>query len=209
MECMDTGKTTENSEIRNRKEADLLNAARDLFFKFGYRKVTVEDICRQAQVSKMTFYKYFSNKKDIFKQILKMSMDEGYELLDELSRSDEPFSVKIKKMLDLKQKTVDSYSPELIQDILSTEGDLVGFFREMTAEVLTAFVDFIKLCQARGEVRPDMKPEFLLAVITQLSDWVMASDIHNLYDNYTDFALEVNKFLFYGILPIHEGEDHA
>ncbi|NQV51449.1 MAG: helix-turn-helix transcriptional regulator, partial [Candidatus Marinimicrobia bacterium] len=43
------------------KEGDILRTAEKLFMQFGYNRVTVEEICREAKVSKVTFYKYFSN----------------------------------------------------------------------------------------------------------------------------------------------------
>ena len=47
---------------RPKKEGDILRTAEDLFMQFGYGKVTVEEICRAAGVSKVTYYKYFKKK---------------------------------------------------------------------------------------------------------------------------------------------------
>ena len=92
-------------------------------------------------------------------------------------------------------------------DLLHNEKELGQFFQENTAYFLEKYIVFIKNCQKKGEVRADMKPEFLMAVITQMMEWLKKSDIHKLYDNWTDFTLEVNKFLFYGIMPIDKAKD--
>jgi len=44
------------------KRAQLYRAAEPLFARFGYRKTTVEEICRAAGMSKRTFYDLFPNK---------------------------------------------------------------------------------------------------------------------------------------------------
>ncbi len=49
----------------NEKYKDILETGQELFWKFGFRRVTIEEICKEAGISKMTFYKYFSNKMDL------------------------------------------------------------------------------------------------------------------------------------------------
>ena len=56
------GKSTTREEI--------VEAGRQLFFRYGLKKVTVTEICTGAGVSKMTFYKYFPNKQALAKTIM-------------------------------------------------------------------------------------------------------------------------------------------
>jgi AcrR family transcriptional regulator len=44
-------------DAANLKLARIASTAEKLFMKFGIRRVSVEEICREASVSKMTFYK--------------------------------------------------------------------------------------------------------------------------------------------------------
>jgi len=57
----------------------LLDATRKLIWKQGVNKTTVDHICDEAGLSKMTFYRAYENKFDIFKEIL----DENYKDLGE------------------------------------------------------------------------------------------------------------------------------
>lgn len=41
-------------------------AATELFARFGYRKTSVDDIVKEAGVSKGLFYHYYSDKKDLY-----------------------------------------------------------------------------------------------------------------------------------------------
>lgn len=47
------------------KEVLFFRAAEPLFERFGYRKTTVEEICRAAGASKRTFYQAFTGKADL------------------------------------------------------------------------------------------------------------------------------------------------
>lgn len=57
---------TENLERRNR----ILNAARDIFAKEGFRDAEVKTIAKQAGVGKATIYKHFDSKDDILLTIV-------------------------------------------------------------------------------------------------------------------------------------------
>ena len=48
---------------KNIKYNQILTKGKELFWKYGIKRVAIEEICKQAHVSKMTFYKYFKNKK--------------------------------------------------------------------------------------------------------------------------------------------------
>ena len=43
----------------------------DLFFKYGIRSITVDDICNDLRISKKTFYLIFKNKDDVIELISK------------------------------------------------------------------------------------------------------------------------------------------
>jgi AcrR family transcriptional regulator len=53
----------------SKKEVAILKAGREFFWKYGFRKVTVDEICKAAGVSKMTFYRYFKDKATLAKTI--------------------------------------------------------------------------------------------------------------------------------------------
>ena len=51
-------------------EERILNAAEKRMLRFGYRKVTMDEIAADLVMSKNTIYKYFSSKEDIAKGLL-------------------------------------------------------------------------------------------------------------------------------------------
>ena len=57
------------------RRSDLLAAARAIFSERGYHETTVEDITRAAGVAKGTFYLYFSEKREIFLEIIRELLD--------------------------------------------------------------------------------------------------------------------------------------
>ncbi|MFZ5552466.1 MAG: TetR/AcrR family transcriptional regulator [Bacteroidota bacterium] len=64
----------------------ILNSARDLFFKYGIKSVTMDDLARKLGVSKKTLYNTYKNKKDIVETITVKFLknhEVNYELLVE------------------------------------------------------------------------------------------------------------------------------
>ena len=52
------------------KHKKLIQTGKALFFKYGIKKVSVAEICKEAGVSKMTFYKHYANKGELAKEFL-------------------------------------------------------------------------------------------------------------------------------------------
>lgn len=55
----------------------LIRSGMELFSRYGYRDVSVEDIVRRAGLSVGTFYKYFRSKEAFYEQILSLIEREG------------------------------------------------------------------------------------------------------------------------------------
>ena len=60
-----------NSDARgDLRRSQILEAAYKVFSEKGYREATVADIATELRMGHGTFYRYFENKHDIFKQVL-------------------------------------------------------------------------------------------------------------------------------------------
>lgn len=189
-----------------KKKTQIVQAADQLFKKFGIKKVTVEEICQEAGASKMTFYKYFANKIELVKYLWQQITDDSMQKLDELDRRDIPFTEKIKVLLKMKEDATSEMGIEYIHDYLEVIPELHGFYNEIYSQVMVKFMDMIRRAQEGGEVRKSMRPEFFLTVVRQLTELAKDEKLAAMYDNYTEFALEINNFLYYGIMPAPESE---
>ena len=52
------------------KKDQVIEAARKLFHQFGFKKVSMDEIAKEAGVTKKTIYMYFESKEDLLKYIL-------------------------------------------------------------------------------------------------------------------------------------------
>ncbi len=71
-------KARRERETLERRDA-ILAAARDVFFKHGFHRATVDEVAEQAEVAKGTVYLYFESKETLLAHLLL----EGLDALDE------------------------------------------------------------------------------------------------------------------------------
>jgi len=57
------------TEVDKRK-AEITEKARELFFKYGIKSVTMDDLSRELGMSKKTLYQYYSNKKEAVEAVI-------------------------------------------------------------------------------------------------------------------------------------------
>jgi len=195
-------------EKEPKKKTQIVEAAEKLFNQFGFKKVSVEEICQAADVSKMTYYKYFANKNELIKYLWQMMINESWAKLDELEQQDVPFAEKVKMIVKMKEAATSQMGSEYIRDYLNMVPELMDFYNRIFGEVMTRFMGIIRKAQEKGEVRKSIRPEFFLAVINLMMELAKNEQLAAVYTNYADFALEINNFLYYGLMPV-PGKDNS
>ena len=77
---------------KGRKFDDVLNGARVVFMRDGFEGATVDDIAREAGVSKATLYSYFPDKSHMFLAVLELEFSRHASAIDEHLHQDAPIS---------------------------------------------------------------------------------------------------------------------
>ncbi len=187
---MEGHQKTKNSN--SKKQQQIVETATELFFRPGIKRVTVEEICRKANVSKMTFYKYFGNKAELVKYLIHVMLEEGHEYMDDVENRSIPFTEKLQTMLKYKLTMTKKMSAEFIEEVWATP-----FFREMQTDWLQRVMLFITNAQKRGEIRPEIHPEFILVMVNKLGELMDDAQLKGLYTDYVEFTLEIWNFFYY------------
>jgi AcrR family transcriptional regulator len=194
-------------EKQSGKFEAIVSAARSLFWKHGIRRVTIEEICQDAGVSKMTCYKYFSNKTAIAKYLIEDMFESGIKAYKEIYHSDISYEEKVKKMLDLKMSNSHEMSQELLDDIYKNQDEeLSETIETIKKRMIGIYLDDIREAQKIGEIREDVKPEFMLYFLNNLTEMLTDQRLVSIYSNPQQMISEVMTFFFYGIMPRKNGK---
>ncbi|MBZ0264033.1 TetR/AcrR family transcriptional regulator [bacterium] len=73
-------------DIRD-KRSEILQAARDQFLKFGYRKTTLDDVAGLVHIQKSTLYHYFNGKEELFRAVTRDVHEERFKIMEEIFNS--------------------------------------------------------------------------------------------------------------------------
>lgn len=189
----------------SKKQEAILNKGRELFWKHGIKRVSVEEICEKAGASKMTFYKYFDNKNDLVKAVMNRVMEESISRFGEVLEADTSYSEKAKKMMVLKMEGTENISKEFMTDYYSlNDPALLEFLHIKTNQLINSFMDSILIAQEKGEVRRKIKPEFIVYFFNQVQNMANDPELLSLYQSAQELIMELMNFFFYGILTNKE-----
>jgi len=190
---------------QNRKYKDIYHTGKKLFWKYGIKRVTIEEICKEAAVSKMTFYKFFPNKIELAKVILKNEIGKSLEEFEQIVNGDLDFNDKVKKMFMIKLESTKDISVEFISDIYKIQdANLHLIINDQRQKSLKIFVDFLNDSQKNGLIRKDLKIEFILYYFEQMTHIMDDKDLVAKYDHPQDLIMESMRFLFFGIVTSND-----
>jgi len=193
-------------EKRSEKFEAIAAAAKSLFWKHGIRRVTIEEICQKAGVSKMTYYKYFTNKTAIAKYLIEDLFETGIKAYKEIFNSSISYEDKVKKILELKMSNAHEMSQELLDDIyIYQDEELSETIETIKKNMIEVYLEDIRESQKTGEIRNDVKPEFMLYFLNNLTEMLTDQKLVGIYASPEQMIVEVMNFFFYGIMPRKNG----
>ncbi len=189
------------NDIGNPRLERIVSAAKELFYRYGIKRVTVEEICERAEISKMTFYKFFTNKLELVKYLLNRIIDEAEAAFNALVDSDLPFEQKVQRIIEMKMAGMTDMSSEFMLDIY--RGDMPEVSELMQQRIQQSRVkvmDFLRSAQEAGRIRPDIRLEFHLYIMDKLTEMAIDPKLTVFYESPAAVVKELVNLYFYGIL---------
>jgi AcrR family transcriptional regulator len=86
---------TPRTEIR----AAILDAVERLLARYGYQKMTVDDVAREAEIAKGTLYAHFASKEEMALATIDRTIDLLGEGLREIAHSEQSVTERLERML--------------------------------------------------------------------------------------------------------------
>lgn len=187
--------------MTNKKQTQILESAKELFFRYGIKKVTIEEICKDANVSKMTFYKYFPNKTELAKTILTNIFDESEKRFLSLAHNEElSFVEKMNIQVQWKIDNTQNATMLFIKDLYASDDTEIGIFLKKTVkERMQKVVNEFTTAQEKGLIRKDIKPALFLAIFDKLMELAGDERMLQAYESVEEMTREISNFFIYGI----------
>lgn len=188
-------------KIQQKKYNDFMLAAKTLFWKHGVRRVTVEEICREAGASKMTFYRQFTGKNDIATAVLDAVITTAMKNYLDIMKGEKTFPEKMTEVIELKRKSLSGISSEFLRDIHGDDYPEQKLrFHEYKETMKNLFKKDLEEAIEKGWIKQDFKPEFLMYMSDQLTDMLIDAKLLSMFDNSEEAIFGITDFFFHGIM---------
>ncbi len=189
-------------KIKSKKHRDILHTSKELFWKYGFKRVTIEEICEKANVSKMTFYRFYPNKLELAKSVFDLVIDNSIKDFKTLMKQDIPASEKVKGMLQMKFEGTNDISKEFLIDFYNNPDlEVSSYIQKRVQEVWSQITEDFRKGQEEGWLRKDFKPEIILIFSQKMMDLVKDENVLKLYNTPQDLIMEIANLFTYGITP--------
>jgi len=180
----------------------ILASARELFWKHGFRRVTVDEICEKSGISKMTFYRYFENKTELAKAVFNKAANEGYNQFRIIMNEPVSPEEKIKRILLMKFEGTHDISIEFLNDFYhGKDKELHEYVRTCTLEAWNKVLEELKIARDKGIFRKDLNLEFFFLMSQRFVESMNDEKIMMLFSNPQEMIMECARLLLYGISP--------
>lgn len=104
-------KTVKKPDAANRR-LEIISAAVDLFYEYGYQKASVRDICRKVGLTQAAIYYHFHNKEEIL-----------YTIIDQFSND---LYFTLRSCLKNEKNPIDRLRDAIYQHIISIKSNRKG-----------------------------------------------------------------------------------
>lgn len=185
------------------KKQQIEHKAKELFWKHGFKKVTIDEICKKANVSRKTFYTFYENKTALVLYIFNEVMDEAFKIYEGIVDSDLTFSEKIEKLFEYKFKNSADFSMEFVADFYNPEaGEILSLFNTSIEKSMTLMRDFFTKAQENRELNPELNLEYVMWLMQKSVELCGTEELMSLFPNADSMTRQVSQSLIYGIMPI-------
>jgi len=179
----------------------LYDTAKNLFFRFGLKRVSVDEICKKASVSKMTFYRNFNNKEHIAVTILNDFLNESFQKYKDIMSDNTSFSKKVENLILNDKDYVEQLGTEFISDVYNHKNDIFSDLLKKSDTIFKREIkkDFIK-AQKNGNLRKNTPVDFYLNMMDFIKEKISDNELKKLYADEKDMIMDLTNFFFYGIM---------
>lgn len=126
-----------DAELTDEVAQRILDAASALFLEFGFRRTTMEDVARRIGVSRMTIYRYHTDKTALFQAVLLRELQQASFQIEErlaaLSIEENPVVEGFALAVRLARQN------PLLRRLLSTEPEWTVLHMTVKGEMLLQF----------------------------------------------------------------------
>lgn len=158
-------------DIRKR----IMEEARELFFRYGFAKVTMDEAAEKLGMSKKTLYKHFPSKDDLLEAVTEDHIKECDDELRALCRAKDGDTLsKFRRLMDYVAAQYSRMSDSLVHDLQRSAPGIWKRVEESRKDhIFTEFSALIKEGRQKGIFRKDVDDRLFILIYFEVAQRIL------------------------------------
>jgi AcrR family transcriptional regulator len=178
----------------------VLNEAKKLFFVYGFKKVSMDEIANACKMSKKTIYQLYSSKEELIRDCVDRISTEKVSAIHRILDSGPLVSGELKGMFEIFGTINQDVSEAMMRD-MSYFPDIWNMIEEKRLTVFARMGDIIEQGKIDGSIHQKLNVDLFLRIFMGiLQRFANPSMFAELNMRPTDFIEQIRMVVFEGIL---------
>jgi AcrR family transcriptional regulator len=187
---------------KEQSQKAIIEAAMELFKIHGFKKASISDVARAADVSPVTIYNHFGSKDGLVRETVKALLMRILEKAREVIREDKPFPEKLETIIFDKSKIASDYRGQLMQELARSDPELVDWVDSVwMKDARKTTLELMDEGKREGYVDPKLSNETLLLYLELIRKGAMASpELLAQIEPDVEVYRKLNSLFIYGLV---------
>ncbi|HRG36940.1 MAG TPA: TetR/AcrR family transcriptional regulator [Bacteroidia bacterium] len=140
----------------------VLQGAEELFFKYGIKSVTMDDIAKHLSISKKTIYQFYGDKNEIVDTLMRLKLEEDKTIIQQIHLESENVITEVLGLMKHMSQMFSKLNPNVFYDLQKYHPEAWKLFNEFKEECMETMVEnAIKKGVKEGLVRADINTKII------------------------------------------------
>ena len=140
----------------------IIKGAEELFFRYGIKSITMDDIAKHLGMSKKTIYNYFSEKDEVVNMLMDAGIEQDKKQFRDIADKAQNVVDEFFKMMQCLSSIIGKLNPNVFYDLQKYHNGAWGKFVKFKSEFILQMVEeCISKGIKQGYIRTDANPKIL------------------------------------------------
>lgn len=182
----------------------ILNSAREQFYRFGVKRITMDDIARQLGISKKTIYQEYEDKNALLRDLAQVDMKKHATEIDQIAKAAVNAVDEIVKTMKYMSETFSQINPTMLYDLQKYHVDAWKHYESFKINCVT---EVVQKNMKRGIKEELYRNDIDIKILTQLRliemEFSLNHDFYNQHQfEFVKVQLELIKHFLFGIATL-------
>lgn len=179
----------------------IVEGARRLFFQYGVRSVSMDDVSRELAMSKKTLYQYFTNKDELVTDVAELSIEEQKIRFFSIPEDRENAVHELLLLSKCIRDTVKEVHPSLMYDLKKYHPEAWGRFNKFKYEFIWGSVlQNIRDGKAQGFYREAINEELLATLRVEVIQLVFDGFFAKVDLPFSEIQMQLFEHFSFGLM---------